>query len=218
LTRASVPFVATETSQTLDRGLRLLEILAEEPSGFTVTDLAHQLDVARPVVYRLLATLDEHGFVQRSDDGRIRLGLGLISLAAHVHPVLVRAATPILRDVADRIGATAQLVIADGSQALTMAVEEPRWTDFHVKARVGSRHPLDRGAAGKAVVHAQRHEPTLVKTVGELQPGAHAMAIPVIGLTTIAASIGVVSMTDLQHDQVGPILVEAAKALAAALS
>ena len=210
--------MATETSQTLDRGLRLLEILGEEPSGLTVTDLAHRLDVARPVVYRLLATLEEHGFVQRSDDGRVRLGLGLISLSARVNPVLVRAATPILRDVADRVGATAQLVVADGSQALTIAVEEPRWTDFHVKARVGSRHPLDRGAAGKAVVHAQRHEPTLVKTVGELQPGAHAMAIPVIGLHAIAASIGVVSMTDLQHDQVGPILVEAAKALAAALS
>lgn len=218
MTRASVLPVGTETSQTLDRGLRLLEILGEEPGGFTVTDLAHRLDVARPVIYRLIATLDEHGFVQRSDDGRIKLGLGLIALASHVQPVLVRAATPILRDVADRIGATSQLVVAEGRQALTVAVEEPRWTDFHVKARVGSRHPLDRGAAGKAVVHAQKNEPTLVKTVGELQPGAHAMAIPVIGLTTIHAAIGVVSMTDLQHDQVGPVLVEAAKALAAALS
>ena len=33
-----------------------------------------------------------------------------------------------------------------------MAVVEPSWTDFHVSYRVGSRHPLHQGAAGKAIL------------------------------------------------------------------
>jgi DNA-binding IclR family transcriptional regulator len=49
--------VTAETSQTLDRGLRVLKLLAETDHGLTVTELSKQLGVNRTVVYRLLATL-----------------------------------------------------------------------------------------------------------------------------------------------------------------
>ena len=59
-----------ETSQTLGRGLRLLELLADAPDGRTVSDLATELGVGRTVVYRLLATLEEFGLVRRDGEGR----------------------------------------------------------------------------------------------------------------------------------------------------
>ncbi|MCD6638863.1 MAG: helix-turn-helix domain-containing protein, partial [Nocardioides sp.] len=43
--------MAAETSQTLDRGLRVLAVLAECSEGLTVTELATRLDVNRTVVY-----------------------------------------------------------------------------------------------------------------------------------------------------------------------
>ena len=55
-----------------------------------------------------------------------------------------------------RSGCTAHLTIADGDEALALAVIEPSWTDFHVSYRVGARHPLDRGAAGRAILAAPR--------------------------------------------------------------
>ena len=64
-----------ETSQTLDRGLRVLELLADSPAGRTVADLAAELDVGRAVVYRLVATLEEHRLASRDADGRVRLQL-----------------------------------------------------------------------------------------------------------------------------------------------
>ena len=39
----------SETSQTLDRGLRVLRVLAESPEGLTVTELSHRLQVNRTV-------------------------------------------------------------------------------------------------------------------------------------------------------------------------
>ena len=57
-----------ETSQTLDRGLRVLSVLADSPEGLTVTEVAAALGVSRTVVYRLIVTLEQHGLVRRGTD------------------------------------------------------------------------------------------------------------------------------------------------------
>ncbi|HEU5356391.1 MAG TPA: helix-turn-helix domain-containing protein, partial [Actinocrinis sp.] len=81
-----------ETSQTLDRGLRALEELADAPTGLTVTELADHLGVNRTIVYRLLATLELHGLARRDAAGRARLGIGVLALARRVQPLLRDAA------------------------------------------------------------------------------------------------------------------------------
>jgi DNA-binding IclR family transcriptional regulator len=73
--------VTAETSQTLDRGVRVLKLLADSERGLTVTELAARLEVNRTVVYRLLATLEQHGLVRRDLGGRARVGLGVLRLA-----------------------------------------------------------------------------------------------------------------------------------------
>src|SRR5262245_60205289 len=145
-----------ETSQTLDRGIRLLRLVSESGArGMTVSEIARALGVGRPVVYRLLATLDEHGLVRREDDGQVRLGLAVLELAAAAEPALREAALPFLRSLADSSSATAHLTVAEGDQAIAVAVVEPRWSTFHVSYRLGSRHPLDAGAAGKAILRGR---------------------------------------------------------------
>ena len=57
-----------ETSQTLDRGLRVLSVLADSPEGLTVTEVAAALGVSRTVDYRLIVTLEQHGLVRRGAD------------------------------------------------------------------------------------------------------------------------------------------------------
>ena len=152
--------MTAETSQTLDRGLRVLKLLADTDHGLTVTELAAKLGVNRTVVYRLLATLEQHSLVRRDLGGRARVGLGVLGLAHQVHPLLREAALPALRSLAEDIGATAHLTLVDGSEALAVAVVEPTWTDYHVAYRTGFRHPLDRGAAGRAILAGRGMQPT----------------------------------------------------------
>jgi len=151
--------VTAETSQTLDRGLRVLKLLADTDHGLTVTELAAKLGVNRTVVYRLLATLEQHSLVRRDLGGRARVGLGVLGLAHQVHPLLREAALPALRSLAEDIGATAHLTLVDGTEALAVAVVEPTWTDYHVAYRTGFRHPLDRGAAGRAILAGRGMQP-----------------------------------------------------------
>lgn len=212
--------MATETSQTLDRGLRTLELLADAPSGLTVTELSGRLDVSRTVVYRLLATLSEHTLVRRSPDGRVRLGLGVLQIARSVQPLLRQAALPVLRRLAEELGATAHLTVVDADEALAVAVVEPSWTDYHVAYRVGSRHPLDRGAAGRAILAIRQGASvgdSFVVTEGELQPGARGVASPLTGVPAVEGSVGVVALGNLDVGVAGPRVVRAAADVARAL-
>src|SRR5882762_368764 len=91
------PAPEPETSQTLDRGIRVLTALADATSGMTVAQLAERVGAPRTAGYRLVATLEAHGYVRRSPDGRVRLGLGVLGLARRVQPLLREAAIPVLR-------------------------------------------------------------------------------------------------------------------------
>jgi DNA-binding transcriptional ArsR family regulator len=208
-----------ETSQTLSRGIRLLELLAERPrsGGLTITELAVALGVGRPVVYRLVATLQEHQLVRRRPDGKVRLGTGVNRLAAAITPVVRDEARPILRELADTVGATAHLTVAEDDEALALVVVEPSWTDFHVAYRTGARHRLDQGAAGRAILAGRVGRTGPVSSGGELQSGAHGLALPITGTVSTEASVGVVSMQPLDTDQVAPQLAAAATKLAAIL-
>ena len=214
--------MAAETSQTLDRGLVLLELLSDFPDGLTITEIAARLGVSRTVVYRLVVTLEQHALARRGGDGRCRLGLAVLTLARQVQPVLREAAVPALRRLADAVGATAHLTVVDGVDALAVAVVEPTRSDLHVAYRVGARHELERGAAGRAVLAARASggrpfDPGWVVSTGEFQPGACAVAAPLLGISGIEASVGVVALSDLHIEDVGPKVLRAAGEVARAL-
>ena len=210
--------MVTETAQTLDRGLRLLHMVADAPGGLTMTEAAEHLGVGRAVVYRLAATLTEHGMVRRDGAGRLRLGPGVLHLARRAQPLVADAAMPALRWLAEKVGATAHLTVADGAEAFALAVVEPSWTQFHVAYRTGSRHPIDRGAAGRAILAGRRGEFGPVSSSGELQPGAYGVAAAVPGVESLEASVGVVALAPLDADRTGTEVVAAAASIAAALT
>ncbi|MEW1722721.1 helix-turn-helix domain-containing protein [Streptomyces sp. NPDC093109] len=214
--------MTAETSQTLDRGLRVLKLLADTDHGLTVTELSNRLGVNRTVVYRLLATLEQHALVRRDLGGRARVGLGVLRLSRQVHPLVREAALPALRSLAEDIGATAHLTLVDGAEALAVAVVEPTWTDYHVAYRTGFRHPLERGAAGRAILAARQNahaqtEPICTLTAGELEAGASGAAAALIGVTGIEGSVGVVMLADAVPERVGPRVLDAAREVADAL-
>jgi Transcriptional regulator len=207
-----------ETAQTLDRGLRLLHLVAEAPGGLTVTEAAARLGVGRAVVYRLLSTLTEHGMLRRDGAGRLRLGAGLLHLARRAQPLIADGALPALRRLAEQTGATSHLTVVDGGEGVALAVVEPSWTTFHVAYRTGTRHPLERGAAGRAILAGRQGRTGPVASSGELQAGAYGVAAPVLGVPGLEASVGVVALAPLDVDAVGARVAVAAAEIATALS
>ncbi|OKJ98627.1 IclR family transcriptional regulator [Amycolatopsis sp. CB00013] len=206
-----------EGSLTLDRGLALLQAVADAGGeAATISELAVTIGASRAAVYRLLVPLSERGLVWR-DGNKVRLGVGLLRLAGQVLPQLREAARPVLRELAEKVGATAHLSVAQGDQAQAVAVVEPSWTSFHVAYRVGTRHPLSAGAAGKAMTLRPGGGEGWVTSSGELEAGASGVAAPVRGVPGLKASVGVVSLEPLDASVVGPAVVAAAVRLAEVL-
>ena len=71
-------------SQTLDRGIRALEMVAATPGGMTMQEVADRLEVHRTIAHRLLATLADHHLIARGPDNRFRAGGGLIAIGQWV--------------------------------------------------------------------------------------------------------------------------------------
>ncbi|MFE9200966.1 IclR family transcriptional regulator [Micromonospora sp. NPDC007230] len=209
---------AGETAQTLDRGLRLLHLVADAPGGLTVTEAANRLGIGRAAVYRLVGALTGHGMLRRDGAGKLRLGAGVLHLARRAQPLLAEGALPALRRLAEQTGATAHLTVVEGGEGVALAVVEPSWTSFHVAYRTGSRHPLERGAAGRAILAGRSGAAGPVSTSGELQSGAYGVAAPVLGVPGLEASVGVVSLTPLDVAVVGDQVTVAAQAIATALA
>lgn len=215
-----------EISQTLDRGLTVLSLLAEHTDGLTAAELAEHLSTARAVVYRLLRTLESHRLIGRID-ARYVLGIGIAELASHLRPSLQATVLPILRRLSEQTNSTAMLSVADADQALILLTEEPSQGMFHLALRQGARHPLNVGSDGVAILAgrpANDADPKDVHTarqrgyalsVGAITPGAIGVSAPIRASDWATASIGVIQLGSKVSDSTIPDLVMSAAAEAA---
>ncbi|GAA1984169.1 IclR family transcriptional regulator [Microbacterium pumilum] len=145
---------AAPASQTLSRGIRILEILADAREPLSIDEIARRLGVHRSVGYRLLRTLEDHGLVTRDSSGRMQLGARMAALAAGVAHDLQAEALPELTAVANELGTTCFLVVLDHDECITLVSVEPRHAVASVAQRPGTRHPVTIGAPGKAILSA----------------------------------------------------------------
>lgn len=142
----------TPASQTLSRGIRVLELLADAPHPLTIDELAARLEVHRSIAYRLLRTLEDHRLVSRDGGGRITLAPRMATLAAGVARDLQTAALPELTAAANDLGVTCFLAVLDHDECVTLQSVTPRTAIASVAQRPGARHPVVVGAPGKAIL------------------------------------------------------------------
>ncbi len=204
-------------SQTLERGLSLLRILADHPEGLLMSQVTTVSGLHRSIVHRLLVSLQRTGFAARDDDGRFTLGPAVPSLVTGGRAGLRAAARPILDEVARQLDATASLVEVLGSDAVTTVVAEPPTDGPRFSYRLGNRDPLDVGAGGLAAQAAgppaagESPRVAAVRTAGfivtraEMHPGAVGIAVPLTGSGLTAAFAVVTSRAELAETAVEPL-------------
>lgn len=177
-------------SQTLSRGLEALRLVATTRGGMSIQDVASALGVHRSIASRMLSTIAEHRLITRGPDGRYRAGGGLAALSRDLYSGLRDATMPLLRSLADSLGGTVAVFVGEGTEAVAVAVVEPASAQYWVSFREGGRHPIDRGAAGYALLAAlpyaagEPHNVTQARadghviSYGEVEPGYWGLGVP----------------------------------------
>lgn len=140
--------------QSVERALRLLEILGEDEEGYRLTDLATRSGLSPSTVHRLLTTLEKRRFVQfDQSDGMWHVGRQAFQVGATFarQRNFVGPALPYLRRLRDQTRETANLGISDDGQMIILAQVESREI-MRAITRVGGSAPMVNSGMGKAIL------------------------------------------------------------------
>jgi DNA-binding IclR family transcriptional regulator len=146
---ANKPFVPT-----VHRTFRILEALAAAENGCGISELSHDLGLAKSTTFNILATLVALGYIYRTDsDNKFHLSLKLFSLGSAVveRMDLRKVAASILQDLVDATGETANLGTLQGDEAVYIdCLPGPHPVTVHTWP--GKRLSLHTTALGKALL------------------------------------------------------------------
>jgi len=139
--------------QSVRRALHILRLLAEERGTLGVTEIVRETGLPQATVHRLLATLVDQGWVERSRyTARYRFGPGILgtTAVALAHAPLLERGRPVLARLAATFGLDAYLSARVGRRVvfLERAAAGERNDGFHP----GIRQPAHCTAAGKALL------------------------------------------------------------------
>jgi DNA-binding IclR family transcriptional regulator len=142
------------TLKTLDNALLVLKYFTKENPTWGVRDLAKEMAMNHTVVYRILSTFKEHGFlVQNHETNKYELGLKLLEYVTVIqqHLNISDVIYPVMKRLAAETEESAFLTWLDGTEGVYLEiVESPKSIKFAVS--VGSRAPLYVGASNKIMM------------------------------------------------------------------
>ena len=152
---------AVAVVQSVDRALSVLEILAAQGEA-GVTEVAAELGVHKSTAFRLVAALENRGFVEQlADRGKYRLGFGVVRLAgaAATQLDIARQGRLICETLAADLEETVNIAILDGDRAVNVSqARGPAALSTH--NWVGQGTPLHATSSGKVLL---AHAPDAVR-------------------------------------------------------
>jgi IclR family mhp operon transcriptional activator len=150
--RKEKPAPRLASVRSLQRGLKILRFISRS-DGIKAGEIAEQLGVARPTVYRLLETLEEEGYVVRSaSDNRFRVTHEALSLGAGYDDVnsISQVAGPVLVELSHRFIWPFDLSVCSGVEMLIQESTHPRSPLAKDRGVIRRRLPMLHTAAGRS--------------------------------------------------------------------
>jgi DNA-binding IclR family transcriptional regulator len=141
----------------LERGLRILSEFSRHTQVVSPPELARRLELPRSTVFRLLTTLENMGFVQRTDGGNdYRLGLAVLRLGFEYLASLPlnELGQPLLRRLSEEIAYPCNIVVRDGRSIVYVTRVSPQTpaSPFVGAVNVGTRLPAHGTVLGRMVL------------------------------------------------------------------
>jgi IclR family mhp operon transcriptional activator len=146
----------SEGVRAFKRGLDVLHEV-NRSGGIRAGDVARQLDLPRPTVYRLLETLEELGYVARSaSDDRFRVTRRALSLGDGYDPgvVISQVAAPYIAELSRTLIWPVDLSTYDNAAMVIQETTHSRSPLSIDRGMIGKRLPLLRTSAGRAYLAA----------------------------------------------------------------
>lgn len=140
------------TVPALEKGLTIIEMLVDSQEPLGISEITNMCNLPKSSVFMIMATLEDHHYVEKNDEGKYRLALKLYSLGmASLLKVDVReVARPFMEKLAQETGYTVHLATLAGGKAVYIdKVNGPGFVQFATS--VGQSWHLHLSGVGKAL-------------------------------------------------------------------
>jgi len=157
-----VPMQAADinASNSLERALKLLEIIGRTPGGLTNKEISGQLHIATSSSSYILSRLERDGYVNRDETGRYKIGLKVLALASGVLRELGfhHIAGPVLHRLTEATRLSSYMGVLERSRLLI--VEKVESSEFvKTEVDIGTELPAHSTAMGKMLIaHLPQHQ------------------------------------------------------------
>jgi DNA-binding IclR family transcriptional regulator len=155
--------------QVLARASRILRTLETHPKGLSLGQIAKSVNLPRSTVQRIVGALVDEDFVTTSGPGEVRIGPGLLRIAAAIAANTTDILKPHLAALGDEVGETVDLAVLS-SGSVVFVDQVPGRQRLTALSAVGERFPLHCTANGKAVLACfspDESEDLIAKSVAE---------------------------------------------------
>nr|WP_042183361.1 IclR family transcriptional regulator [Kibdelosporangium sp. MJ126-NF4] len=137
--------------QSLQRAFDLLEGLADAGGEASLSELATTSGLPMPTIHRLIRTLVALGYVRQHPNRRYALGSRLIRLGENAGRQFGTWARPLLAELVDEVGETANLAVLEHDEVVYVA-QAPSRHSMRMFTEVGRRLLPHGTGVGKAML------------------------------------------------------------------
>ena len=169
-----------ESTATSNRMLERVAMVldAVEGSAASASELARRTGLSVSTVHRLALSMADYGLLRRNDDGDFKLGHRFVRTA------LESIAVPILTELRNATGETAQLWIRRGERRICRVSMDSQH-ELKATLPVGSVLDLPNGSSGRLLSYDPEalesvEEHGWVESVGRRTPGLGSVSAPVM--------------------------------------
>lgn len=136
----------------LEKSLSILETLAQSGEALGMPEIASRINVPKTSIFMILSTLEEHGYIEKTAEGKFRLTLKLYELGqSALHKLDLRdIAKPVMEELAGKLQYTVHLAsLIDGKAVYIEKVQGPAFVQF--STFIGQSWHLHNSGVGKAI-------------------------------------------------------------------
>jgi len=143
------------SAPALEKGMDIIELLAERESGLTVSEIATRLKRRMSELFRIIVVMEQRNWLQKDpESSRYSVTYHVLQLAHRGTPSqpLSVAAAPVMHDLSLRINQACHLVVRSGTQGLVILRQENPMRHANLTVRLGATIALATSCSGHVLL------------------------------------------------------------------
>lgn len=143
------------SAPALEKGIDIIEILADAESGLTVSEISEKLDRPMSELFRIIVVLQQRGWLQKdSESSRYSVTYHVLRLAHRSTPAqtLTASAAPVMHELSVRINQSCHLVVRSGTEGLVILRQENQRRHANLSVRMGAVIDLASSCSGQVLL------------------------------------------------------------------